>query len=66
MATQTPQPTPPYERDGKWWFTYYKLAGPEELGPYHTEAAAHQDFITALRIHEANGYTDGPINSVIN
>jgi hypothetical protein len=66
MATHTPQPSPPHERDGKWFFTYHKLTGPEEIGPYDNEAAALKDFEVALRIHAANGYTDGPINSVIN
>lgn len=65
MEAKTQQPSPPYEREGKWFITYYKLAGPVELGPYENEAVAYEAFITALRIHEANGYTDGPVNSVI-
>jgi hypothetical protein len=65
MTTKTPQPSPPYMRDGKWFFTFYKVLGPEDIGPYEDEIAAKQVFITALRVHEANGYTDGPITSVI-
>ena len=65
MTTRTQQPSLPYVRDGNWFFTYYKLAGPEEIGPYQDESTAKQAFNAALRVHEANGYTDGPITSVI-
>jgi hypothetical protein len=65
MNKTTPQPSPPLERDGKWFFTYYFLAGPKEIGPFADEAAARQEFGRAIRLHEANGYTDGTI-SIIN
>jgi hypothetical protein len=65
MKQTTPQPSRPFERDSKWYFTYYMVKGPVEYGPYPDEASAEADFVKALRIHEANGYTDGDV-SVIN
>lgn len=56
----TNQPTP-LKREGDWFFTYYMLSGPVDYGPYPDEETAEQGFIKALRIHEANGYTDGDI-----
>jgi hypothetical protein len=65
MSVQsTPQPTPPYQQDGKWFFTHYTLKGEQKIGPYENEAIAKIDFIKALRIHEANGYTDGNVGII--
>lgn len=63
-AKMTRQPTPPINRDGKWYFTYYTLKGPRELGPYDDEETVKTDFIKVLRIHQANGHTDGIIGII--
>jgi hypothetical protein len=61
MALQTPQPRQPFERDGKWYFVRYTLKGSQEMGHYEDEVDAKADFLKTLRIHEANGYSDGEI-----
>jgi hypothetical protein len=65
MKQKTPQPSLPWERDSKWYYTYYTLAGPEERGPFPSREIAHEQSSIALRIHEANGYTDGDVTAVI-
>jgi hypothetical protein len=62
MATKTTsQPTFPYERDGKWYFTYFTLSGPKEWGPYADETIAQIESSKVARIHQANGFTDGEV-----
>ena len=61
MKITTPQPSPPFEKENGWFFTYYMLSGPVDYGPYPDEETANCEFIKGLRIHEANGYTDGDI-----
>jgi hypothetical protein len=59
MNKTTQQPSLPWERDGKWYFTYYYLSGPKEIGPYEDQETARQESWRAVRLHQANGYTDG-------
>jgi hypothetical protein len=65
ISRQTSQPSLPWERDGKWYYTYYTLAGPEERGPFTDRETAREQSSIAVRIHEANGYTDGDVTAVI-
>lgn len=61
MKTTTQQPSRPFKKENKWFFTYFTLNGPRDYGPYPDEETANNESIKALRLHEANGYTDGDL-----
>jgi hypothetical protein len=64
MAKTTPQPNPPWQREGKWFFTCYFLDGPKEIGPYPDEESARSDFNRAVWQHQKNGYTDSNLRTI--
>ncbi len=61
MPETTPQPSMPFEEGGEWFFTFYTLKGPRKIGPYPDEQSALNESNKAVRLHAANGYTDGDV-----
>jgi hypothetical protein len=64
MKKTTPQPGKPYQDGDDWYFTYHTLNGDKKMGPYKSLELAQNEFVKALRLHEANGYSDGDISVI--